>query len=438
MKRKYRFQRRRRNNLLAGWLCPALVCLGAETSEPVRESDLKTLSLEALVSETVRNNPELEFYRAEIAAAKAGRKSAGQWNNPELTAEVGDKRVWDRGGSALGDGAAWSVAVAQAFEFPGRIALRKAIANQEVELALLGLEQFQMALAARTRARGYAVLATQQKADAVREVAQRFQSLLEVLVQRDPAGIAPLLDQRIIEASAITLGRRASQAILDVQTALMELNHLRGQPPTTPLKLTGTIDKTNRLPSLPTLLAVARTNNFELRIRRAELAQQGFQVQLSKNERWPKVTLAPFYAAETANDEQRIVGMGLSLPLPLWHRNEGSIHTAQARQQQAEVSLQVAHRQVERQVTDHALACQAKLQEMARWRPDAPRQFREAAELADRHYRLGAVPVTTYVEMQMRYLDALDALLATQSETLEHRQQLELALGRPLESIDPQ
>ena len=94
-----------------------------------------------------------------------------------------------------------------------------------------------------------------------------------------------------------------------------------------------------------------------------------------------------------------------------------------------------AWREIERQVTSHALALQAKLDEMTRWQPQARSQFEEAAELADRHYRLGAVPMTTYVEMQTSYLDALEALLATEAEALEHRQQLELLVGRPLETL---
>jgi hypothetical protein len=45
-------------------------------------------------------------------------------------------------------------------------------------------------------------------------------------------------------------------------------------------------------------------------------------------------------------------------------------------------------------------------------------KFREAADLADRHYRTGAVPIATYVELQNSYLDAVEALLDTQRETL--------------------
>ncbi len=421
--------------VLVGSLLGGTTALTAAESLAVSTHTPQTLTVDAVVEAVVRQNPELDFYRAEITAAKAGRRTAAQWNNPEVSADLGSKRVWERGGPAIGDGAAWSVSVAQTFEYPGRIALRKAIANRQVELAELGLAQFQAALAARARAKAQLALAAQQKADATHEVMQRFRSLLETLVQREPAGITPLLDQRIIEANTVTLQRRAAQAGRELQGALVELNQLRGAPAASPLRLTGSLVVPTNAPALSLLLDVAATNSFELRMRQTELAQQGFQVRLARNERYPSVTLAPFYAAEKANDEQRIVGVGVSLPLPLWNQNKGNIEAAEARLQQAEASLCATQRDVERRMTDHALALQTQLEEMAQWRSDAQAQFREAAELADRHFRLGAVPVTTYVEMQLKYLDALESLLATRQEALEHRQQLEVIVGQPLDSL---
>ena len=391
--------------------------------------------MDAVVEAVVQQNPELEFYHAEIEAAKAGRRIATRWQNPELSADLGSKRVWERGGSSLGDGPAWSVSVAQTFEYPGRIALRKAIANRQVELAELGLTQFKASLAARARTKAQMALAAQQKTDAAEEVAERFRSLLEVLVQRDLAGVTPLLDRRIIEANSVMLQRRVAQARRELQGALLELNQLRGVPAGAPLRVRGSLEVPTNAPALPLLLAVAATNSFDLRMRQAELTQQGFQVQLARNERYPSVTVAPFYASEKANDEQRIVGVGVSVPVPLWDRKRGNIDAARAREQQAEAALRVTQRDVERRVTDHALSLETRLAEMAQWRPDAQAQFREAAELADRHFRLGAVPVTIYIEMQMKYLDALEALLQTRQEALEQRQQLEVLIGRPLDSL---
>ena len=306
--------------------------------------------LETLVSETVAKNPELKFYEAEIAAAKGGRMTAGEWANPELSAELGGKFVRDLAGNKIGSGPVWSVSLAQTFEFPGRINLRKAIANRQIELAQLGLEQFRAALAARARTLGYQVLAAQQRAEAAREVAKRFQDLLDVLVQRDTAGVAPMLETRIIEASAFTLNRRASEAIIAARNARFELNQLRGLPVSTPVEVARKTIPLKTPPALEILLATARQNNFEIRARIAELEQQGLRVQLHQNERWPSITVAPYAKGERHSEREREFGLGVRVPLPLANRNEGSIATAKARETQAEVSLNVALRDVERKV----------------------------------------------------------------------------------------
>jgi cobalt-zinc-cadmium efflux system outer membrane protein len=119
----------------------------------------------------------------------------------------------------------------------------------------------------------------------------------------------------------------------------------------------------------------------------------------------------------------------LSVPLPLWNRNEGKVASEEARRQQAITSLFVAQQTVERQVVEKASAYRRKLEEMAKWRPDSVQQFKEAASLADRHYRLGAVPIATYVELQKQYLEAVEALLDTKREALEAGQQIRLLTG---------
>ena len=73
---------------------------------------------------------------------------------------------------------------------------------------------------------------------------------------------------------------------------------------------------------------------------------------------------------------------------------------------------------LEREVLATAHAFATHVAEVRRWSPDTAQKFRDAASLADRHYRLGAVPIATYVELQSSYLDAIEALLDTQAEAL--------------------
>jgi len=320
----------------------------------------------------------------------------------------------------------------QPFEWPGRIGLRKAIANRNVELAELGLERFRVALAGRMRTLAYNLFAAQEKAASATEVAERFKALREVLVQRDPAGLTPLLETRVIEGTELTMQRKASSALLATQSALLEMNQLRGVGPETRLSISQTHLTFLPAETLESLVSMARTNNFELRVRAVELAQQGFRVSLAKNERFPTISVGPMISEERAGDHERVIGVGVSLPVPLWNRNSGNIEAAKARQIQAEVSLKVSEREIERRVVEAAITYETKLREIARWRPDSVQQFKEAAELADRHYRLGAVPIATFVELQKQYFEAVESLLDTKKEALEAAQQLELLTGLPI------
>ncbi len=390
-------------------------------------------TLDALVAEVLEHNPELNFYRAEIAAAKGERRTAATWANPEISTTIGDKQV--RSGGVSQEGVAWSVSVQQTFEWPGRIPLRKAIANHQIQLAELGFAQFKASLAARTRTLAYHLFAAQEKTTASREVAERFQALREVLVQRDPAGLTPQLETRIIEATELTLKRRASEALLASQAALLELNQLRDQSWDYEMKVEPTHLTFTSPPEVEVLLAAARTNNFGLRMRQVELEQQGFKVSLAKKEGYPSVTVGPYLSQERAGDRERQIGVGLSLPLPLWNKNQGNVETATARQKQAETSMFVTQRAVEREIVGKALTYQTKLSEMSKWRPESADEFRKAAELADRHYRLGAVPIATYVELQKQYLEAVEALLDTKREALEAGQQIQLLTGLDFNAV---
>ena len=410
---------------------------GAERPAAVTSATAPThqMTLDAVVAEVLEHNPEGKFYSAEIAAAAGGARTAALWANPELSATVGNKRV-TTGGLAT-EGVAWAVSVRQTFEWPGRIPLRKAIANHQIQLAELGYAQFRAALAARARVVAYGLFAAQEKAAAAREVAERFHALREVLVQRELGGITPALELRIIEATEITMQRKASEAALAQQAAMLELNQLRDQPWQEVIQIAPVELVFPAAPELEALLAAARANNFEIRMRQAELAQQGFKVSLAKNEAYPSVALGPYVSQERAGDREQQVGIGISMPMPLWNRNQGNVETAVARQKQAEISMYVTQRAIERQVVEKALMYQTKLTDVAKWRPESVAEFRKTAELADRHYRFGAVPIATYVELQRQYLDAVETLLETRREALEARQQLDLLTGQDINAVPP-
>src|SRR4029077_868010 len=263
-----------------------LVCASALAETP-----------EALVKEALQRNPELNFFVAEIAAAKGGERTAGTLRNPELSTEIGYKNSRENSGGASGDGAMVALSFSQTFEYPGRIALRKAIANHDRVVAELHLQQFRLTLAARVRSLAYASTTAYERTKAVQEVTSRTQALDDVLKQRPLAGVAPQLEAQIISANLLTFQRQKRESTLAEKTIAAELNQLCGRSADAALTVSaGSIVFT--AVSVPTLVDAARSNAFDIRTRQVELAQQGFKVALSKNERFPAIAVGPFYSVE--------------------------------------------------------------------------------------------------------------------------------------------
>src|SRR5262245_62028830 len=195
-----------------------LVCASALAETP-----------QALVQQSLRRNPELNFFVAEIAAAKGAVRTAVTVRNPELNSELGYKNSRENSGGATGDGAILALSLSQTFEYPGRIALRKAIANHDLALAELHLEQFRLTLAARVRSLAYAISNAHERTKAVQEMASQTQTLNDVLKQRPLAGVAPQLEAQIISANLLTFQRQERESALAEKTIAAELNQLCGR-----------------------------------------------------------------------------------------------------------------------------------------------------------------------------------------------------------------
>jgi cobalt-zinc-cadmium efflux system outer membrane protein len=142
-------------------------------------------------------------------------------------------------------------------------------------------------------------------------------------------------------------------------------------------------------------------------------------VALAKNERYPTFTVGPVVSQEVAGDREATAGIAFTVPLPLWNNGKANVDAAEARRIQAQASLLATQREVERQVTEAALLYETQRQRLTDWKPEMLNSFKEAAALADRHYRLGAVEMATYVELQEKYLEAVEAINETKASALE-------------------
>lgn len=391
-----------------------------------------SISSQSLVNEALQRNPEIRFYEAEIEAARGGRMTASQLPNPELNVEAGGIQIKDGAGNGTDDGPVWRVSISQVLDFPGRIALRKAIADRDIALAELGLAQFRNELANQVRARCGDVALLKRRENAVRTVRERLASLIEVLVQRDPGTVSARLERRILEASLLTSDRALTDAEKERREAAAALSVLCGRAPDTELEVEDPAPGFPAAPALEGLKQRAAETNFDLQQKRLHLAKQGLKVDLAKSERWGNISFGPYLGGQNAGDREVEGGIGFSVPLPLWNRNKGAVLAEKVRMVQAEALIAATLRDLERDLTVARAAYAAELKSLENWKAESEKEFAQAAADADEHFRLGAVPAATYVEMQRGYMEAIDSLILSRRNAWAHRMELERLIGSPL------
>lgn len=393
------------------------------------------LSLDALAKDVVANNPERRFYLRQIETAGVQREAAGRLADPEIAVQFGERRTSNPvTGVGTGDGLAYSASVVQPIEFGGRTALRRAIAERQITLARIGLASFDATLVARARSLGYGLFAADEKADAARLVAARMRKLAEIVVSRDPAGPAPTLDAAVLRGGAITAERDAATADAEANSILYELNQLRGAPFAARVRIVRPDMTLPPLPSGSVLAGRVQERNFELQSLRVQFEQQGLNVDLARKARIPIVSVGPYYDRSRADNRETNYGLRLQTTLPLWNRQAGQVAQEEGRQAQANATLVNAERRIARDVFDQSAQYQAKREALTRWDGDTPQRFAAAAAEADRNYRLGAIPLATYTQIQDAYRSALVAVLDTRREALDALLQLRALAGGSLDA----
>lgn len=415
-------------------LITALIAFVVQITFADVKERFQNTSIEALISETLEQNPELKFYEAEVDAAKGIRTQAGLWKNPEISGQYGDKKTRSGDGTE-NRGEVIGLSAAQTFEFPGKGSLRKAIANKNVEIAELGLEQFRLALIGKVKQLSYQYIIADKLSSVAESIVNRSDSQIALLKKRPAAGVQGLLDIRIIESSVLESKNALIEAEQLKQEALTELNTLRGKPASQPvqvqLDLSIPIIRIHR----EELIMNGFTYNLLLKTRNLELARSKRQVNAAWLDAAPDFSVGPFYSKENAGDKETSFGISVSLPLPFWNWNQGNIQTADAKEAQARALYQMSEREIEREIVRRLFAYNLSRKQLENINDDYLQQVKEAADLADRHYRLGGINVQTFLEMQRQQLSVSRSYLQLLSRTHESFLDLELLTAGHLESL---
>jgi cobalt-zinc-cadmium efflux system outer membrane protein len=389
------------------------------------------LSLPEALARTLQHNPELAAWSEELRARDAEVLQAGLRPNPVLSLEA--ENLAGSGEFSGTKATETTVSLSQKLELGGKRARRQALAESGTAVAGREYDLARADTLARTTERFIAVLAAQERlqlADELLEVARRSLATVE---ERIAAGKAPATER--VKARILVAELRAARGKTDHVLAAARRG-LAAQMGREEADFTAVAGELDRLPHLLSLENLESTldQSPELARRLAEVEQRRRAVELERSRRIPDLE-AGIGARYLRVSEDTALVLGLSVPLPLFDRNQGAIAAAQMRLSQA--------RSQERGALLEAKAALARAwQEMsaAHGEAEALRDeilpaVREALDAAEYGYQAGKFGILdvldaqrTLVETRGRYLDALASFHLATAE-------MERLLGRELSSV---
>jgi cobalt-zinc-cadmium efflux system outer membrane protein len=217
-----------------------------------------------------------------------------------------------------------------------------------------------------------------------------------------------LIKAQVEVARASNEVQKASTRLSLAKTAL---NTLMGKSGSSPMEVAGKLESGRQDFSLEALIQKALEKHPLIQQQNYLVQRQARLVDEAKASRFPGVKVTGSYNREFDKDW---VGVGLSLPLPIWYQQQGAITTASAEKIRAEAELKNLQNETNRSVTeayqDYVIA--SNLVQV--FTKELLRQAEESRKISEISYREGASGI----------LDVIDAQRTARQTFLDYQQAL--------------
>jgi len=394
-------------------LVPVILCVF--TSVPVFAAAQK-LSLPQVVAVSLQNNGDLKSFREEQGIRDAGKIRAGLLPNPTLELEGVTGSL-----TGSGDESSMSVGVSQEFFLSGKRDKRLAIAASELEIYRWQLADQERVIREEVKTAFYDVILTNKRLELADRAIDLNRQLLDVTKERLAAGDIPELEMNLVKVELA----RSEGSRIDVAKTL-DQNQLKlwtwmGLPSGESAAISGNLDSDVTMTrSLIDLKQLARDQRPDVKVLEAEKARGAADIVLAEAERVPNLTAGFFYThdrrtdATGAEDEKvrdNLLGIRLSMPIPVFDNNQAGVQEARAKKSSSESRLLAVAGNAERQVETAYARYLNSEKILSLYKTNIIPQLEENLQLIQEAYRLGEVGILAVIQEQKKFIEVSEGYL---------------------------
>lgn len=306
----------------------AWIGLVAVPSLPGAEDrETESLSLAQAIARALENHPALATYDADLRAAEARILSALERPNPDLDVEIED---------VLGSGeyegfrsAVYNVGVSQLLELGGKRQLRGSIAQADVETERLGYEAARREVLLETARRFVAVLTAQDTEANARDLVGIARETAESVTDLVAGGRGSSIDVKRTELELKQARLQLELRRREADFARRQLAAMWGEDKPKFDRVSGELEKPGKaVPGLDSLRD-GLEEHPAVAMAKAGVDSAEKALTLEHRKVTPDVSVGVAWRRDTTIEDNAVV-LNVSVPLPIWNRNEGGIAEAEA------------------------------------------------------------------------------------------------------------
>ncbi|HEX9022249.1 MAG TPA: TolC family protein, partial [Geobacteraceae bacterium] len=313
-----------------------------------------------------------------------------------------------------------SVSVSQEFLTAGKRGKRLQVAVKELESFDWQVDNSARLLTEDVKTAFYDFLLAKKRVELTERSIVLNSQLLDIAKQRFEAGDVPELEVSLARVEVARSEEKKAGAEKELYPAKSRLLTLMGLPVTEKGDFSGTLEGTAIPKGLEELKGKALSGRPDLKSLEAEKARGEAETALARAERFPNITVGIGYQRENSaidvsgeeiKSRDNLIAMKLSIPIPLFDRNQAGIREARARKESAESRYSFARLAVEREVEAAYARLTAAEKSLAIYAKEIIPQLEENLKLVQEAYRLGEVGILTVIEEQKKFFEVNDGYL---------------------------
>ena len=363
-------------------------------------------TLAELQSWAEQNSPELPKAAADIEIQRGRAWQAGLYRNPEL--QGGSPQLGARDSQ-------YYTMLSQEIVTGRKLQLDRAAICQEVTQAELQFLRTRFDLLTQVRQSYYSTLIAQKRHEALTTLLKVTKRTTEAAQSLEKSGVGARGDTLLLELELERAEFGLENGASSLQAARRQLAATLGDPALVIDRVDG--DLAAALPDYPYDLTQAGllSRNALVQVAEVEIERHQILLRRAQVEPIPNVTVGGGYMYQV-QDPNNMAMVNISVPLPLWNKNQGAVQAAQANVGRAAHALRKTQLDLTKQLAAATGRFDVARKQVSRYEKSILPKAREGVSIAQRGFDKGEFDLLramqsqrALIESELNYLTAQEA-----------------------------